>query len=219
MGAFCEGRRRRRLAWEGAYAAAFENLLSLVSFVPQAITLGDSLAQETDLAALIERSAAGERAAFRALYEATAARLLAMTTRILGRRDLAEEAVQEAFVSIWRRAGDFDRDQGAAFAWMATIARRRAIDRLRASPWLKRETDDAALDLAALGTTSQSGAEAIALKECLERLDPRARRSILLAYLYGMTHRELSRATGAPLGTIKSLIRRGILQLKQCLEQ
>lgn len=176
-------------------------------------------ADQDGLADLIERSATGDRDAFRALYEQTAPRMLGAARRVLGRQDLAEEAVQEAYVSIWERADSYRRAEGAPLAWMSTIVRRRAIDRLRASPWLKRETGDDALEILA-DMTAEAGAsaEGLALRECLERLDDVSRRAILSAYVYGMTHQELSRQASRPLGTVKSLIRRGLIQLKRCLD-
>lgn len=163
---------------------------------------------------LLDRSAKGDRAAFRAFYDRTAPRMMAIALRLLGRRDLAEEAVQDAYVSAWQSAGRFDPGHGSAMGWMTTITRRRAIDRLRASPWLVRELPASYEDIA----PAANSAEQIALRACLDRLDDRTRFSICLCYLYGLTQQELSDATDAPLGTVKSRLRRGLLALKACLE-
>lgn len=175
------------------------------------------MADDDQLARLIEQSATGDREAFRTLYDLTASRLMGATMRILGRSDMAEDALQEAYLSIWERAGTYRREVGAPLAWMSTIARRRAIDRLRASPWLKREAPEdegAAIVAAAVGGPD---ADMLTLKECLGRLEQRALDAILSAYLYGMSHRELALAKSMPLGTVKSMIRRAALQLKRCL--
>ncbi|MEO0363407.1 MAG: sigma-70 family RNA polymerase sigma factor [Pseudomonadota bacterium] len=171
------------------------------------------MSSEDDPAALLAAVAEGDRAAFRRLFDLTSARLLAAALRIVGRRDLAEEALQDAFVSIWTKAEHYRRDEGAAIAWMTVIVRRRAVDRLRASPWLARETpefEDGWSPPAELGS--------FALRQCLDRLDDPTRYAICLSYLYGLTHRELSAATAIPLGTLKSRMRRGLMRLKACLD-
>lgn len=138
---------------------------------------------------------------------------MAISLKILGRIDLAEEAVQEAYVSIWSQAYRFDRRRGTASGWIATIARRRAIDRLRASPWLKREFPQEGEIAARIERLSES----MTLKHCLGQLPSETRHAICLAYLYGMTHSELSSVSGLPLGTIKSRIRRGLISLRECI--
>lgn len=132
----------------------------------------------------------------------------------LGRRDLAEEALQDTFVSVWRSAAKFASSSGSAKAWLATIARRRAIDRLRASPWLSRETGDDSVEVASLDSDSS-----LPLAQCLSRLDRDSRLAIRMCYLCGMTHEEVSLATNTPLGTTKSRIRRALLKLRECLSQ
>lgn len=167
---------------------------------------------EDDAVKLIARVAAGDREALKSLYEQEGAKVMAICLRMLARRDIAEEAVQDTFLSIWRAAGSFDPSKGSARGWIYVIARRRALDRLRASPWLKRETPDFAEDWApALGEDS------LALSECLQQLDAKSRYAICICYLYGLTHEELSSATGVPLGTLKSRIRRGLMSLRKCL--
>ncbi len=177
--------------------------------------MGDGrLLDEAQLAALIQRTAAKDRAAFRALYDATCGRMMAVALRLLGRRDLAEEALQDAYLAIWNQAGRFDPARGSARGWIVTIVRRRAIDRLRASPWLQREIPETAEVEARIDSLPDT----LTLRQCLERLEERTRHAICLAYLYGMTHEELSGRTGVPLGTMKSRLRRGLAALKACLD-
>lgn len=178
------------------------------------------LLDDAQIATLIIRTAEGDRAAFRLLYDHAGGWLLAITLRILRRRDLAEEAMQDAFVSVWKTADGFSTARGSALGWLATIARRRAIDRLRASPWLARECAEAdGADMAETQTALTRLPERLALRQCLEKLDLATRQAICLAYLYGLTHAELSRKTGVPLGTMKSRLRRGLQSLKECLER
>lgn len=154
-----------------------------------------------------------DRAAFRALYDQTAPRMYAVALRLLGQAELAEDALQEAYITIWDKADRFDPDRGTAMAWITTIVRRRAVDRLRASPWLHRE----------IPTEVEAGAfveafpDCLTLRHCLAQLDPKVMYAILLAYLYGMTQAELHQHTGLPLGTIKSRLRRGLIAIKECM--
>lgn len=171
--------------------------------------------ENEELARLLAAAADGDRAAFRRAYDIAGPRLYRASFRILGRRDLAEEALQDAFLNIWDKAATFDPARGSAIAWMATITRRRAIDRLRASPWMQRETEE----LDERSASANEPSIGIAIRECFERLRPEARYAIKMAYFYGMTHGELARKTKTPLGTVKSLIRRGLIALKECLDE
>ncbi|MBL8838421.1 MAG: sigma-70 family RNA polymerase sigma factor [Alphaproteobacteria bacterium] len=174
------------------------------------------------LGRLLGDAAAGDRAAFRAVYDATAPHLLGVALRILRRRDAAEEVVQEAYVSIWQHAGEYRRERGTPIAWMGTIVRNRALDRIR------RERATVALDdvpghedwhdpdpLPDDATATSQEARRLAV--CLDALDAKQRRAIVLAYREGLTHDEIARRLPAPLGTVKTWIRRGLMQLKDCL--
>jgi len=167
-----------------------------------------------DQGTLLEAIAQGDQAALRRLYDVAAPRMLGIAIRMLGRRDLAEEAVQDAFIAVWSAAGSYDRSLGRPQAWLATIVRHKAIDRLRASPWMKNEVGDAEPN-----ATQHGDLNALAVRQCLDRLDTSQSRALMLVYYYGLTHSELGRQLKAPLGTVKSWIRRGLLGLKQCLEE
>ncbi|MDJ0626677.1 MAG: sigma-70 family RNA polymerase sigma factor [Rhodobacter sp.] len=165
-------------------------------------------------AALLDRIAGGDKAALKQLYELCAGRLMGIALRMLGSMPMAEEAVQDTFVSIWSGAGRFDASVGSAQAWITTILRRRALDRLRASPWLLRETE--------LGEMPRPGGDrtlGIAVRQCLDQLAVDHRISLLYVYYFGMTHSELSQKLQKPLGTVKSWVRRGLLDLKVCLDR
>ncbi len=178
------------------------------------------LEQET-LEALLEGVALRDQQALTRLYAATSPQLFGIALRILRRHDWAEDVLQEAYVTIWHKAGDYRADRGAPMAWLVTIVRNRAIDRLRrdrgeASLDAVGERASAAVSPEDLAVTS---AEARDLARCLDELRPEQRDCIVLAYRDGYTHDELACRVERPLGTVKSWIRRGLAQLKDCLER
>ena len=175
------------------------------------------------LAALLGASAGGDRQSFSDLYRQTAPQLFAVVLRILKQHDRAEEVLQEVFVKVWNSAGRYNPQLGTPMAWMMTIARNRAIDHLRRhgrTPQsaqlidveIRASPDPGPLEL------TQDLERGRALERCLERLADGQRSSILLAYLDGYTHQEIAQRLGSPLGTVKSWIRRGQINLKRCLE-
>jgi len=174
------------------------------------------------LAELLYRTGLGDRAAFSSLYEATSAKLFGLALRILVRRDLAEEALQDAFVKIWHNADSFNADKAAAMTWMTTIVRNRCLDLLRAAPHEthineEQSFDDwASDDLGPLQEISAS-TEASALLNCMNQLAPLQRQAIAMSYFHGLAHDQLAQQLVQPLGTIKTWIRRGLQVLKNCL--
>jgi RNA polymerase sigma-70 factor (ECF subfamily) len=176
------------------------------------------------LAELLAATAGGDRAAFHQLYHLSSPRLFGTALCLLRRRELAEEVVQEAFVSIWHKARQYRSERGNALAWMTRIVRNRAIDRLRAERREPHEVasldevSEARLESVGAGVASRDHGEG-SLRDCLEQLKNAQQDSIVLAYYYGLTHEELAARLDAPLGTVKSWVRRGLLQLKDCLEQ
>jgi RNA polymerase sigma factor (sigma-70 family) len=176
-----------------------------------------------DLAHLMARVAAGERAALRQLYDATSAKLFGVCLRILSDREESEDVLQEVYVTIWRRADRFDVSRASVMTWISTIARNRAIDRLRARGPLAYadqvetlEIPDGAASAEALLVTA---GEAGRLHDCLGALDDRTRTVIRTAFFDGVTYEALAHRMGAPLGTVKSWVRRGLARLKGCLSQ
>jgi RNA polymerase sigma-70 factor (ECF subfamily) len=168
--------------------------------------------------------AGGDRAAFARLYELTSPRLFAVGLRLLRRRDWAEDVLQEAYIRVWNKASLYEARHGNPLAWLTTILRRCALDRLRE---LQRmgpavEFGELAEELAmpALADADpRSAVMADSIRNCVEDLEAKQRRAILLAYYYGLTHEELSSHLDSPLGTVKSWIRRGLQRLKECLER
>jgi RNA polymerase sigma-70 factor (ECF subfamily) len=177
-----------------------------------------------DLEDLIARSALGDRAAFRRLYDAVSPRLFALALRMLRRREQAEEVLQEAFMTVWRQAGDYRPDRGSPMAWLATIVRNRCLDVLRRDPGhvsLDQEPDhgeradpaaDPARDLDRLRRDDL-------LRRCLAALVEVQRQAVFMAFFDGLTHEQLAARLSAPLGTVKSWVRRGLGRIRECLAQ
>ncbi|SPC11672.1 sigma-70 family RNA polymerase sigma factor [Cupriavidus taiwanensis] len=179
------------------------------------------------LEGLLQAVAVGERQALRALYDLTATKLFGLALRITGRRDWAEDVVQESFVSIWHHAGDYRPQLAAPMTWMTAIVRNRALDCLRRAAAARvpqtAELDEdlgewLADDAAGPAELAEASQQARALNRCLQRLEQPQRQAIMLAYLQDLSHAELAERLRAPLGTVKSWIRRGLERLRSCME-
>lgn len=173
------------------------------------------------IAAALQSCAAGDRAALKAIYDREAPALLGVATRILRRREIAEDVLQDAFVQIWRKAASYDPALGSGRAWVFAIVRNRALNHLRDDRHVP--VEDAALeDLTARDREIDDAylrlGDASALRRCLERLAPERRKAVLLAYVSGLTHGEIAGRIGAPLGTVKAWIRRSLLALRECMQ-
>ena len=188
----------------------------------EASTTSRSVGQGTPLEGLLSQVALGNREAFEALYRQTAARLFGICLRVLAERSEAEDALQDVFTTVWRKAAQFDVTRASATAWLAMIARSKAIDRLRAMPARKEQTDlELAEELEDPGASppqqAQAATDRAQLERCLDQLESRRRALIRAAFFEGCTYEELATRLKAPLGSIKSWIRRGLLQLRECL--
>lgn len=170
---------------------------------------------------LIRRCRDGDPAAFRRLYDAESPRLYGLALRITGQAALAADAVHDTFLQVWQKASQFDAGRGSAAAWLTALVRYRAIDLVRSHG---RETtghdipDRADPSPGALDALLASATGA-ALHRCLALLEEKPRQAIMLAFVEGRTHADLANDLGAPLGTVKSWIRRGLMALKACLDQ
>ncbi len=176
--------------------------------------------KQEQLANLLAATALRSESAFAELYSLTSPHLFGVLLRILRQRELAEEAMQEAYVQIWNRAGDYQAHKAQVMTWMTAIARYRGLDLLRrqADSALTDPLDDDLLEnLAAEQTDLSFYGQGETLVNCLKQLSEMARRYVALAYVEGYSHAELSQRFQAPLGSVKSLLRRGLQQLKQCL--
>ena len=177
---------------------------------------------QPDLDRLLRRCAKGDSAAFEQLYRATSAHLYALLRRMLTRDELAEEVLQDVFVSVWRKADSYDGSRGKPMTWLISIARNRALDVLRRrgrEVLIDGEVDSVA-ELDQL--TPAKGDESVQVGEiarCLKELSLEQRNSLLLSYYSGYTHEELAQSMRSPLGTVKSWIRRGLMSLRECLDR
>lgn len=171
---------------------------------------------------LLAACAQGDTGAFRVLYRATSATLYGIVKRLVRREDWAADVLQEGYWRIWRHAGEYNPARGAAMTWMISIVRHAALDRLRAAR--RQSAREELAEQIPEQNPEQISEEASAfesardVRTCLKGLDPPARRAILLAYYYGFSHAELAEQMAAPLGTVKSWIRRGMSRLAACLE-
>ena len=177
----------------------------------------DTLPPDIELARLLQQCAAADTAAFRTLYDKTSPILFARLLRMLRRRSVAEEVLQDVFVRIWQRAGQFEAHRGHALAWMVTIARYCAIDLMRRER-MTLVSDDAIDEIADESTPEGGGLEKPNnFDHCIGQLNDNTRQCLTLAFVEGRSHDEIARLTTNPLGSVKSWIRRGLLALKQCL--
>jgi RNA polymerase sigma-70 factor (ECF subfamily) len=182
----------------------------------------DNTTHTEQLYRLLSQSALGDRIAFQQLYDLTSPKLYALCLRILVRRDLAEEALQEAFINIWHHAQNYRPDKSAVMTWLTTIVRNKAFDVLRQHPTEADETqDEVLLNLFSpeSGPMEQlaSKHESDALQRCMQVLSPLQRQAIALCYFHGFTHEQLAAHLTQPLGSIKTWVRRGLISLKACL--
>ena len=180
-----------------------------------------------ELAELLGACSQRDRDAFARLYQATSSQLFGVAIRMLKREDLAEEILQECYVSIWNNAGSYTTALSAPMTWMTSIVRNRCLDLLRRPKMevtLARDDENAEDPLAAIPSADpgplaqlQTSSDARALAACLERLDPKMRQAIVLAFFDGLSHSELAVHMRQPLGTVKTWVRRGLERLRSCL--
>jgi RNA polymerase sigma-70 factor, ECF subfamily len=170
---------------------------------------------------LLSRCALRDERALGELYELVSSQLFGILLRILKRRALAEEALQDVMVRVWQRADQYVAYRGRAMPWLASIARYRAIDLLRAQR-THTSIDDAPAEALAndddFADATLSQRLRNALGDCLGRLNQEQQRCIALAYVNGYSQDQIATAIGSPLGTVKSWMRRGLASLKRCLE-
>jgi RNA polymerase sigma factor (sigma-70 family) len=164
--------------------------------------------------------------ALRSLYDQCSGKLYGVAVKVVRNREWAEDVLQEAFLTIWRSAGDYRGSLSPPLAWMGLIVRSRALDFLRRRTAERAdavlELDDAITETVAGDSadpldTTQASEQAWALHECLRKLEARQREVVSLAYLRDLSHGELARQLKLPLGTVKTWIRRGLEQLRGCM--
>ncbi len=174
----------------------------------------------TRTAQLLSQCARGDAKAFRSLYDGSAARLYGVALRITRSPALASDAVHDAMLQVWRNADRYSPERGNADGWLVSLVRYRALDIIRKQGRESTGVDvpeqvDEDPDALSRMVTQSDGA---ALRSCLEQVDESRRRLILLAFIDGLTQSEVAARVGQPLGTVKSTIRRVLLNLRACLD-
>jgi len=174
-----------------------------------------------ELVWLLAAVAKGDQAAFERLYVATRAKLFGVILRILRRQDLAEEVIQEVYVKIWHGAGQFKPGLASPITWMVSIARNRAIDVVRKRNETSIEDEPAAMEVAADTpdplAQREMTEELRRLLECVGRLEPERQKLVLLAYYNGWSRDQLAAKFKTPVNTIKTWLRRSMLDIRECL--
>ncbi len=168
--------------------------------------------------ALLSAIATGDRRAFADLYRTIGPVLYGICIKMMRHRDKADDVFQDAVVKIWTKAHLFDPAKGQALAWAVTVTRRCALDHLRAQGIRTISLDETDIEITG-HVGDRDGAGSSDLWRCLGKLDVNYRSAIVLAFVYGMSHRELTKTLGKPLGTVKSWVRRGLSRLKECLDR
>lgn len=179
-----------------------------------------------DLARWLSRVALRDRVAFEQVYRATSGHLLSVAFRILNQRERAEETLQEAFINVWHNAGSFNASVASPMTWLINIVRNKAIDALRSGKTERSSTvelDDEAMQIAADESQQplrllDESLHKLKIDACMAALSAQQRQALALAYYRGMVHTEIAESIGAPLGTVKAWVRRGLDKLKGCLE-
>ena len=177
-------------------------------------------AQEDDVA-LLKAIAARNEAALAQLYDRYRAILFGLLMRILNNREEAEDVLQEVFLQVWRKATDFDENRGRPFTWLVTLARSRGIDRLRTLAARERVAETSAREVSE--ETSDAATDAFKSEQrglvtkALSQLPDEQKRPLMLAYFDGLTQSEIAARLGAPLGTVKTRMRTGLISLRELL--
>jgi len=176
---------------------------------------------QAELVWLIGAVAKGDQAAFERLYAATRAKLYGVLLRILGKPELAEEVMQETYLKVWKMAHTFDPTLASPITWMVAMARNRAIDIVRRRSEVSIEDEPEAQNVAAESAPPLARREMTEelkrLLACLGKLDPEKQRIVLLAYYSGWSREQLSTKLDIPVNTIKTWLRRSLLEIRECM--
>ncbi len=187
----------------------------------------NSLATQTidqDFVALLGQVAEGDQSALTTLYDATSRLVFGLVLRIINDRSTAEEVLLDVYTQVWRQATSYDSRRGAPLAWMMTIARSRAIDRLRAGrqEHLHKEPLDSVGELRSKAQSPEEATEISErqkiVREALDTLSTEQREVLELAYFSGLSHSEIALQLGQPLGTVKTRTRLGMMKLRELLK-
>ena len=191
-----------------------------------AFLMSYSTADNERLVRLLADTGLGDQRAFAQLYAACSSHLYALLLRMLKRRDWADEALQDCFLRVWQKADTYAPEKGSPLTWLLTVARYRALDLLRMKrPEVEMPDEGEEPPMTFADVTESPEDRAVEreglgmLRDCMKDLQDEQKRSVLLAYYEGYTHQELALAMKAPLGTVKSWVRRGLARLRECLDR
>jgi RNA polymerase sigma-70 factor (ECF subfamily) len=177
-------------------------------------------AQDSDVL-LLKAIAARDEAALAQLYDRYNRILFGLLMRILNNREEAEDVLQEVFLQVWRKAADFDENRGRPFTWLVTLARSRGIDRLRTLASRERVAEAGAREVSEeisdAATDALKSEQRGLVSDALAKLPDEQKRPIMLAYFDGLTQSEIATRLGAPLGTVKTRMRTGMIRLRELL--
>jgi RNA polymerase sigma-70 factor, ECF subfamily len=173
-----------------------------------------------EISGLLSRVALNDREAFKTLYARTSAKLFGVTLRILRQRSEAEDALQEIYIKVWNKAQAYRPDTASPMTWLIAIARNHAIDKLRAQRPGHTDLDDApeisdpAMSPEDVAINTSEGGR---IAHCLDQLQPEKADAVKRAYVDGESYNELAERLGVPINTIRTWLRRSLLQLRDCL--
>ncbi|MGP9693533.1 sigma-70 family RNA polymerase sigma factor [Brachybacterium sp. AOP25-B2-12] len=181
-------------------------------------------ADAEELARLLCTAGTGDQEAFAAVFDRVAGRVLALATRILRNRALAEEATQDVMVEVWEQAPRFDPGRGSALAWVLTIAHRRCVDRVRAvqAQTVRDDRYEARADAPCPDPTAEDATDRLVgqrARHAMRGLSEVQRTAVRLAFLDGLSQREVAEQLGIPLGTAKARIRDGLRQMRATMAE
>ncbi|HEY3027393.1 MAG TPA: sigma-70 family RNA polymerase sigma factor [Pyrinomonadaceae bacterium] len=170
---------------------------------------------------LLRAVARGDESALAGIYDRYRLILFGLIVRILHSREEAEDVLQEVFLQVWRRAADFDEARGRAFTWLVTVARSRALDRLRALGSRARLAEAAPVPQQVGDAAEEAfqSEQAEVVRRALAQIPADQRQALLLAYFEGLTQMEIAARLGAPLGTVKTRMRAGMIRLRKILQE
>ncbi|MEM8813574.1 MAG: sigma-70 family RNA polymerase sigma factor [Pseudomonadota bacterium] len=175
-----------------------------------------------EIARLLGRVALADRQAFDALYSHTSSKLFGVVLRLLKDRQEAEDALQEIYVKVWRRADRYARADASPMSWLIAVARNHAIDRLRARRTEHRDLDAAsnvADDAPSPEASVSARSDKARVLECLERLETDRATAVRGAYLEGHSYQHLADRFQIPLNTMRTWLRRSLIRLRECLDE
>ncbi len=209
---------------ELSYAYSALSLVSVRTLSYERV--GMAASQEAVDREMLAQSATGDERAFAALYDRLSGPLYSLAVKMLGDAGEAQDALQDVFVQLWRRAGSYDSTQSSVFSWAMLMTRSRVIDRLRGrgrrlrvvASSIDEESSSAAKDASAPENTTDTvdrNEEAMRLRGVLQKLPADQRQAIELAFFDALTHHQIAERLNEPLGTIKARIRRGLLRLRE----